>query len=129
MAQVDNEQHQLQCLPFGKVLLDHLAPCRPLHFGHLRIAVARKIHEIQALINAVIVHMLRFARRGAGAGQILPVDHPVDQGGLPHIGAPGKGDFRQSILRILSRPDGTDHKFGRGNFHRTSFLVRTNNKS
>ena len=61
MANINQKEHRLQRLARMEVVLNHGSPlCLHLHTGR-RIAIARKIHQIQLIIDVVIVDGLRLA--------------------------------------------------------------------
>ena len=57
---------------------------------NLRIAVARKIHEVKAAINAIEVYGLGSARGVAGEGKPLLSRYRIDKTGFTDIASPQK---------------------------------------
>ncbi len=74
------------------------------------IAVSREIHEIEGLVDEVVVELAGLARLGAGPGEGLPAAELVDEGGLPDVGPAEEGHFADAIPGKLPEVRDTDRQ-------------------
>ena len=75
---------------------------RSLLLGRGGVAVARKIDEIELLVEQEIVDKPRLARRSGGLGKLVPSAERIDERGLAHVGFPDYGYLCAALLRELA---------------------------
>ena len=80
-----------------KVALHQAAPAIPLLLADLGIAVAGQVGKVELAVDAEVVHLRGLAGGSAHPCEVLPVQQPVDDGGLAHVGASGKGHLGSTV--------------------------------
>jgi len=102
-SNVQDDHDPAQGFSLPKVGLHHGAPGRLDAGRNTGEAIPRKVHEVETVRQSEKVDGLSPSGLRSGPGQVASVDEDVEEGGLPHVGAPCKRDFRTVCGRILAR--------------------------
>ena len=73
------------CAPAAEILVHHRAPFPALRLGDFRVAVPRKIHEIERIVQPEIVDGLRLSGLFAYARKGFSLHKRIDERRLPHV--------------------------------------------
>lgn len=97
VADVHQQQAQGQQAGVGKPFFDEFAPPGSLLLGDLGVAVAGQVDEVDLLVDAEVIDVGGLAGGGTHPGKVFPVQEPVDDRGLAHVGPACKGDLGKDI--------------------------------
>ena len=86
----------------GEVALHEPAPALLLPLAPLGEAVPRQIHQIEAVVDQIVVDQPGLAGRGADPGQLPVAGQAVDEAGFAHVAPAHQGDLRP-LLGVAPR--------------------------
>ena len=121
---IDQQKDRLELLGGMQIALDHLAPLRLDFLIGFCVAIARQIYQIKHFIYIIKVDGLGFAGLGRSSRQAFPVHDPVDEGGFANVTLSGKCNFRQYIIRKLTRNAADRFQLNGFDYHISCFLSR-----
>ena len=101
MTDIHEKDHLFDVIRGLEIAVDHTSPLLLLDRTSGRIAVARKIDEVESVIDIIEVDRTCLTRCRARTGEVLSIDEGIDKGGLSDVGSSRHDKFRFSGLRKL----------------------------
>ena len=126
MTDINEQKDCFQLFGAMQIIFNHPPPFCLNLITDLCIAITRKIHQIQFLIDFIKINRLRLARLGRCSCQGFPVQQSVDQGRFSHIGFACKRHLRKLIVRKLAGNTTDGLQLCLFNDHMISFLPYAN---
>ena len=85
MPGIDNQHAEITGIRIMEEVFHQFRPALLFLQRHLGKSVAGQVDHVEFPVNQKVVHMYGFARAGSDAGELFPVQNPVDDRGLPHV--------------------------------------------